>query len=92
MDTASIFVPVSGDVSAFEEELYSDNYNDVEHLLMREMVDRERLLTMSDLVELSDILDIDVNALEAAQSKAESKLYNELQSISAAKSSFSDEI
>lgn len=92
LDTASIFVSVSGDVSAFEEELYSDNYNDVEHLLMREMVDRERLLTMSDLVELSDMLDIDVNALEAAQPQAENMLYNELQSISAAKSSFSDEI
>ena len=90
MDTASIFIPVSGDVSEYEQELYSDNYNDLEHLLMKEMIEKEKLLALEDLIELSDLSGIPVKTLEEVQPKAEKMLYNELQDIIAYKSSFSD--
>lgn len=92
LDTASIFIPVSGDVSVYEEELYSDKYNDVYHLLMHEMVDRERLLTLDDLLDISDMLDIPVEELKQAQPKAENMLKNELINISSYKKSFADEV
>lgn len=91
MDTASIFIPVSADTSVYEEELYSDNYDDVYHVLMHEMVDREKLLTMDDLIDISDMLGIPVKELEAAQPQAEHMLKTELLNIAAYKKSFSDE-
>lgn len=92
LDTASIFIPVSGDVSVYEEELYSDQYNDVYHLLMHEMVERERLLTLDDLLDISDMLNIPVEELKQAQPKAENMLKNELVNISSYKKSFADEV
>lgn len=92
MDTASIFIPVAGDTSECEKELYSDEYDDVEHVLMREMIDKEKLLTVDDLLELSDVTGIPVNDLEKLQPKAEKMLYNKLQNIVALKSSFSDAV
>lgn len=92
LETASIFIPVAADTTVYEQELYSDNYDDIEHVLMREMIDRERLLTLEDLVELADLLEIDVKQLEQVQPRAEKMLYNELQSIIECKKAFSDSV
>lgn len=92
METASIFIPVPGDTASVDEELYSDNYNDIEHVIMSEMMDKERMLTIDDVLELSDTLGIPVRDIERAQPKAEKMLYNELQDMIAYKSSFSDDI
>lgn len=92
LETASIFVPASADTTVYEQELYSDDYDDVEHVLIKEMLEKERLLTLSDLVELSDVLGIDVKQLEEAQPRAEKMLYDELQSIIECKKAFSDSI
>lgn len=92
METASIFIPVPGDTASVDEELYSENYNDIEHVIMSEMIDKERMLTIDDVLELSDTLGIPVREIERAQPKAEKMLYNELQDMIAYKSSFSDDI
>ena len=92
METASIFIPAPGDTASVDEELYSDNYNDIEHVIMSEMMDKERMLTIDDVLELSDTLGIPVRDIERAQPKAEKMLYNELQDMIAYKSSFSDDI
>lgn len=90
LDTASIFVPVASDTTLYEEELYSDNYNDVEHMLVHEMIERERLLTLDDIVELSEVLGVEVSELEKKLPVAEKLLYDQLQSIVEYKKSFSD--
>lgn len=91
LDTASIFIPVSGDTTVYDEQFYTDDYNDIEHLMIHEMVERERMLTVNDLVELSEMLDIPMSKLEEAQPRAERMLYNQLQDAIQYKSAFSDE-
>ena len=82
LDTAAIFVPDTySDVSTYEQDLYSDKYNDVEHVIMNEMIEKEKMLTLDDLFELSDVTGIDVSDLKQAQPKAEKLLYDELTSI-----------
>ena len=92
MDTASIFIPVSADLSEYEQELYSDDYDDLEHMLMKEMIEKEKLLTLDDLMELSYVTGVSISELKSAQPKAEKMLYNELQDIITYKSSFSDSV
>lgn len=90
LDTAAIFMPTRSDTSQYEEELYSDEYNDVQGLLMHEMMDREKLLTFDDLIEISDITGIDVEVLKSHQTEAENELHSKLLDIVQYKS-FSDD-
>lgn len=90
MDTASIFIPVSGDTSEYEKDLFTDKYDGLDHTVMREMMERERKLTVSDVIELSDMLGVPVADIKAVQPEAEKMLYDQLRDIVTYKSSFTD--
>lgn len=90
IETASMFIGDSHpDTDILENDLYSDTYNDLEHVLIQEMIEKERLLTLDDLIELSDTIGIEVKELQQAQLEAETKLYNNLQEIVELRKDFS---
>lgn len=90
LDSASLFVPVSGDTAIIDEELYSDDYDDIEHVLIKEMIDRERLLTIDDLIDIANTLCLPIDELKRKQPAAEEQLYNNLKTMSECRKSFSD--
>lgn len=90
METAELFLPATGDVAVYDDDLYTDEYDDIEHVIMNEMVEKERMLTVADLMEISDTLGLDIKELEKAQPKAEQMLYNELRSAVDCKDMFND--
>lgn len=90
LDTASIFV-ASEDSDDFSDNLYSDNYNDVKGLLMHEMIQKERLLNIQDLNEMSLMYDIPVEELSRLQPQAESELHRRLNETIQLGSGFKDD-
>ena len=63
--------------SDFEKSL-NDNYEDISELLIREMVERERRLTNSDIAEIEEIYGIDQKTIKSKLSTAEKILYQRL--------------
>jgi len=57
-------------------DLYSDDYDNIEDMLIHELVDREKDLDDDDLSKLSELLCIPFEKLKAALPKAKEKLYN----------------
>ena len=63
--------------SDFEKSL-NDNYEDISELLIREMVERERKLSNSDIAEIEEIYGIDQKTIKSKLSTAEKILYQRL--------------
>lgn len=83
LDTACMFVgSTNPDMGSFEEVMYSDEYDDIEHMLINEMVEKESTLDMSDLYTLSDVTGVSVSELQRTKPKAEKLLYDMLTSAS----------
>ena len=63
--------------SDFERSL-NDDYEDISELLIREMVERERRLSNSDIAEIEEIYGIDQKTIKSKLSTAEKILYQRL--------------
>ena len=67
----------SAGFSDFERSL-NDDYEDISELLIREMVERERRLSNSDIAEIEEIYGIDQKTIRSKLSTAEKILYQRL--------------
>lgn len=92
LETAALFVTSAGDCTLYDEQLYNMEYNDIEHLLISEMSEREHKLSLMDLMEISNTFDIEVSDLRKALPKAESMLYQQLQDTIIYKKAFTDDV
>lgn len=78
LETHALFIPApSSRISEFDN--LSDNYDTIEELLIHEMVEQEKDLKDSDLVEMSEMLGISYKLLKEAYPIAKAKLYQKLQ-------------
>lgn len=77
LDTHAMFIASSTKVPSILDRM-TDDYNSLEEMLIREMVDAERRLTDNDLIELGDMYCLSVQDLRKALPKAEQILYQRL--------------
>lgn len=87
LDTHALFIEAPSTYSK-EEEMYSDNYDTVEDMLVHEMILLEKKLEDSDLLEISMIQDIPFADLKKILPKAENKLHEYLENNVAIQSLF----
>lgn len=90
LDTASIFIGAEPDDSVYASNIYGDDYDDIKGLIMHEMVEKERMLDMNDLIEMSAIYDIPLRDLVDCQQEAEQTLYQNLEDSIVIRDSFKD--
>lgn len=76
LDTHALFIQSEDKFIEPLHQLYSDNYDTIEGLLIHELVERERDLTEEDLQELSELLTIPVERLQLLLPRAKEKLYS----------------
>lgn len=87
LETHALFI--QSDVQYSKEgELYSDNYDTVQGLLIHEMVENESKLTDKNLLDLSMMLDIPFNQLKDELPAAEAKLKSYLEDVVAIQGDF----
>ena len=84
LDEYQMYIPEKSSEYTSElcDQLYSDEYDTVEELLMHEMVESESKISDNKLKEMSKIYDIDLATLKAARAVAEQNLYEKLKEIS----------
>lgn len=75
----SIYKPASTIVEDKIEDLYNDEYDSIEDLIIHEMLEREEKLEDSFLLKMSELYDIPYNELVAARPGAEEKLKKQLE-------------
>ncbi len=68
------------DIPHFESEFehLSDNYNTIEELLMREMIENESKLSEKDIMKISAVYSIPIDVIKEKLPKAEELLYKKL--------------
>lgn len=76
LDTHALFIQSEDKFIESIDHLYTDNYDSIEDMLIREMVDQEKNLEDDDLKKLSDLLCIPFEKLKEILPKAKEKLYN----------------
>ena len=74
LDTHAMFIESNTQVNDLDE-LYDDDYDSIEDLLIHEMVEQEKDLDDEDLKYLSDLLDIPFDNLKSLMPRAKEKLY-----------------
>ena len=80
----------SEDIPSIElTSLSSDNYDTIEELLMREMIDREHKLTDSDIFKICDMYGLDSKTVKSKLKTAETMLYNRLHTSMNVRETFS---
>lgn len=80
----------SEDIPSIElTSLSSDNYDTIEELLMREMIDREHKLTDSDIFKICDMYGLDNKTVKSKLKTAETMLYNRLHTSMNVRETFS---
>lgn len=80
----------SEDIPSIElSSLSSDNYDTIEELLMREMIDREHKLTDSDIFKICDMYGLDNKTVKSKLKTAETMLYNRLHTSMNVRETFS---
>lgn len=79
INDVSLYKPASTIVKDSIEELYNDEYDSIEDLLIHEMIERESLLEDGFLLKMSQLYGIPYNELVAARPGAEAKLKRELE-------------
>lgn len=75
----SLYKPASTIVKDSVEELYNDEYDSIEDLLVHEMLERESLLEDGFLLKMSQLYGIPYNELIEARPGAEAKLRHQLE-------------
>lgn len=75
----SIYKPASTIVEDKIEDLYNDEYDSLEDLIIHEMLEREEKLDDAFLLKMSELYDIPFNELVAARPGAEDKLKKQLE-------------
>lgn len=78
LETHALFIAADSDYT-IEDELYSDNYDSKEEMLIHEMILQEKRLDDADLLQISIIQDIPFDQLKKLLPKAEDTLYRRLQ-------------
>lgn len=82
----------SGIVSADQDvDMRSSEYDSLQEFLIQEMIEKERKLTLKDLVELSEMYYVPLEDLKIAQPSAEQMLYQELHDRLAMKEEFNSD-
>jgi hypothetical protein len=79
INDVSIYKPAATVVEDKIEELYNDEYDSVEDLLIHEMLEKESKLEDSFLLKMSELYDIPFNELLKARPAAEEKLKAQLE-------------
>lgn len=79
VNDVSIYKPASTIVEDRIEDLYNDEYNSTEDLIIHEMLEREEKLEDSFLLKMSELYGIPYNELVAARPGAEEKLKKQLE-------------
>lgn len=87
LETHALFIQSDVQYSK-ESELYSDNYDTVQGLLIHEMVENESKLSDKKLLDLSMMLDIPFNQLKDELPAAEAKLKSYLEDVVAIQGDF----
>lgn len=87
LETHALFIQSDVQYSK-EDELYSDNYDTVQGLLIHEMIENESKLTDKKLLDLSMMLDIPFNQLKDELPAAEAKLKSYLEDVVAIQGDF----
>ena len=77
----SIYKPAATVVEDKIDELYHDEYDSIEDLIIHEMLEREEKLEDSFLLKMSQLYDIPYNELVAARPGAEEKLRRQLEEV-----------
>lgn len=77
LDTHAMFIE-SKDSRIDSSDLYSDDYNSLEELLMHEMIEKERCLEDEDLDYLSNLLTVPRERLESLLPAAKERLHSAL--------------
>lgn len=84
----SIYKPASTIVEDRIEELYNDEYDSIEDLIIHEMLERESKLEDSFLLKMSDMYSIPYDELVKARPGAEAKLKKQLEEAISIQESF----
>lgn len=87
LETHALFIKSDNQFS-HEDDLYSENYDSVEEMLIHEMVEAESKLSDKKLLDLSIMLDIPFNELKDALPAAEAKLKAHLEEVVAIQEDF----
>lgn len=85
----SLYKPASTIVEDRIEEMYNDEYDSIEDLLVHEMIEREQRLEDSFLLKMSDLYGIPFNELVDARPGAEEKLRRQLEEAISVQDAFS---
>jgi len=75
----SLYKPASTIVTDTVEELYNDEYDSIEDLIIHEMIEREKKLEDSYLLKMSQLYGIPFDELVKARTTAEQRLKHELE-------------
>lgn len=78
LETHELFIPGEEHHASISDDYWNDNYDSIEDLLMREMIDRERKLSAKDQKDICKLYDLDPIEVEKAIPKAEEMLYKKL--------------
>ena len=78
LETHALFIAADNTYTD-EENLYSDNYNSIEEMLIHEMVLQEKKLDDAELLQIAIVQDIPFHQLKQILPKAEKELYNRLE-------------
>lgn len=79
INDVSLYKPASTIVTDTIEELYNDEYDSIEDLIIHEMIEREKKLEDSYLLKMSQLYGIPFDELLKARPTAEEKLKRELE-------------
>lgn len=79
INDVSLYKPASAVVSDSIDELYTDEYDSIEDLIVHEMLEREKKLEDSYLLKMSQMYSIPYDELVKARPIAEEKLKRELE-------------
>lgn len=89
VNDVSIYKPASTIVEDKIEELYNDEYDSTEDLIIHEMLEREEKLEDSFLLKMSEMYGIPYNELLEARPAAEEKLKRQLEDAISIQEAFS---
>lgn len=88
IDDVSLYKPAASVTIDTTEELFSDDYDSIEDLIIHEMLEKEQKLEDSYLLKMSGLYGIPYNELLAARPAAEEKLRRQLEDTISVQSVF----